>query len=239
MDFSSLRGMIRRRDGCSDQIEDPFSFTQERETPLSAEHLLPSVPFSRCDTPLGFHIGSGHVTTRVLILTGPPGSGKTTVAEILATMFERTVHLQADLFFHAIRSGFVEPWKAESKRQNETVMRAVTGSAATFAKDGYFTVIDGILLPAWFLHPVHDALTNEGLSVAVAILRAPSSVCLERVRVRPTEPSRDPDVITQLWRGFDEVGELERCVIDSDDVDARATAQRVIDRLQSGALTIA
>ena len=35
----------------------------------------------------------------VLILTGAPGSGKTTVARLLAAKAQRAVHLEADRFF--------------------------------------------------------------------------------------------------------------------------------------------
>jgi ATPase family associated with various cellular activities (AAA) len=48
-------------------------------------------------------------TTPVLILTGPPGAGKTTAARVLAERSERAVHLESDRFFHFIRSGYVEP----------------------------------------------------------------------------------------------------------------------------------
>jgi broad-specificity NMP kinase len=65
-----------------------------------------------------------------LILTGPPGVGKTTVAASLARREERAVHLEADRFFFFIKSGFVEPWDPASDEQNRLVERAATAVAA-------------------------------------------------------------------------------------------------------------
>ena len=73
----------------------------------------------------------------VLILSGPPGSGKTTVAGLLAARRERAVHLESDSFFHFIVSGYIEPWKPESHEQNEAVMAAVGEAAARYARARY------------------------------------------------------------------------------------------------------
>lgn len=113
--------------------------------------------------------------TPILIVTGPPGVGKTTTAEVLAGRSTRSVHLEADTFFRFIGSGYVEPWKPESHEQNQIVMRIIAEAAAGYAAAGYFTIIDGIVIPGWFLEPLSDALRNAGHPVAYAVLRAPLS----------------------------------------------------------------
>ncbi|HEX5556174.1 MAG TPA: AAA family ATPase, partial [Gaiellales bacterium] len=72
--------------------------------------------------------------SEVLILTGPPGAGKTTVSRLLATSHDRAVHIESDRFFHFIASGYVEPWRKESHEQNIVVMDAVAAAAATYAR---------------------------------------------------------------------------------------------------------
>jgi tRNA uridine 5-carbamoylmethylation protein Kti12 len=152
----------------------------------------------------------------VLILTGPPGSGKTITARRLAKMFERAVHLESDWFFHAVRSGFVEPWMPDSKEQNATIMRAVADAAADFGLGGYVTIVDGIVSPPWLFGPVTEQLRHRGLAVDYAILRPTLEVAIRRALADPS-PDRlsDQQVIRQLYSDFLNAGELEAHVIDN------------------------
>jgi len=175
----------------------------------------------------------------VLLLTGPPGSGKTTVATLFAARFDRAVHLEADLFFHAIVQGYIEPWKPESHEQNEAVMSAVGDAAATFTEAGYLTIVDGILVPGWFYEPIRDALRARGLQVSAAFLRPSLDVCLARVAARPMQV-RPVDVaaIEQLWNSFSRLGPAEGFVIENGSLDAIGTTSVLADRYGEGALRV-
>ena len=167
----------------------------------------------------------------VLILTGPPGVGKTTAARILAARSDRAVHLESDLFFHFIESGYIDPWKPESHAQNSVVMRIVADAAAAYATAGYFTIVEGIMIPGWFLEPLRDSLREAGHPVDCAVLRAPLPVCASRARSRGSEPLADPDVVERLWHDFADLGPLEPNAIEIGTSSPEEAAELIARRL--------
>jgi predicted kinase len=172
----------------------------------------------------------------VLILTGPPGVGKTTTAAILAERVSPAVHLEADAFFRFIRSGYVEPWKSESHDQNRLVMSVVAEAAAAYARAGYFTIVDGIVIPRWFLDPLRDGLRAAGLGVAYAVARAPLPVCEARLRER--EGLLDRSAIARLWEEFENLGDLESNAIDVAGLGPGEAADAIARALAEGRLTV-
>lgn len=77
----------------------------------------------------------------VIVVTGPPGAGKTTAARLVADALPLSVHLHADDFWDYIRSGRIPPQLPESKQQNELVMRILAETAIGYANGGFHVVV--------------------------------------------------------------------------------------------------
>ena len=57
---------------------------------------------------------------RIVIMTGPPGTGKTTVSSIVAreSDLEKSAHMHTDDFYHGLYKGAIPPYLPESQEQN-------------------------------------------------------------------------------------------------------------------------
>ena len=163
----------------------------------------------------------------MIILTGPPGAGKTTVADLLATSARvPTVHLTTDLFYRSIRAGFVLPFLPGAQKQNEVVIEAIVGTVATFARGGYDVVVDGIVGP-WFLPPFRTLAEHDHLTVSYVVLRPDLDTALSRAQERAGHELKDVDAITGLHAAFAQLGDLEQHAIDTGDLDAEQTTAEV------------
>lgn len=168
----------------------------------------------------------------VLILAGAPGTGKTTTASILAARSPAAVHVETDAFFRFICSGYIEPWKPESQAQNQVAMGIAGAAAAAYADAGYFTVVEGIVLPRWFLTPLRGALRKAGFRAVYVVLQAPLPVCLGRLERR--DGAVDSEAMTKIWTEFADLGEFESHAIDVSECSAEEAANSLEQVLAAG-----
>jgi predicted kinase len=168
----------------------------------------------------------------VLILTGAPGTGKTTTASILAARSPAAVHVETDAFFRFIRSGYIEPWKRESQAQNQVAMGIAGEAAVAYADAGYFTVVEGIVLPRWFLMPLRDTLRKAGFRAVYAVLQAPLPICLGRLERR--DGTVDAEAMTKIWTEFENLGEFESHALDVSECSPEEAANTLEQMLAAG-----
>ncbi|MEM9566149.1 MAG: AAA family ATPase [Actinomycetota bacterium] len=168
----------------------------------------------------------------LLVVTGPPGAGKSTVAAMLAERLDPSALVSGDRFFGFLATGAMEPWRPESHAQNTVVTEAAAAATARFAAD-YDTVFDGVVGP-WFL-PTFAAAA--GLAQLDYVVLLPSeATCVRRVRSRTGHGFTDVAATRTMHAQFADASIGDRHVIANDGDDPLETADRVDEARRTGSL---
>jgi predicted kinase len=173
----------------------------------------------------------------IIVVSGPGGVGKSTVAHLVAAAFEKSVHLQTDDLLASVVSGWVDPSLPEAEHQNEAVGGALAVSAMGFAEDGYTTVLSGYLFPDG-VAGLAAACGNRGLSCHYAVLTADLETCWERATAKG--PGRWPLVFepfAQLHARFSQLDLDDRCVIDATGVPS-TVSDAILAAFRAGHLAV-
>jgi cytidylate kinase len=159
----------------------------------------------------------------LLIVSGPPGAGKSSLSAAIAGRMSPSVLVEGDRFFGFLASGAIEPWLPESATQNEIVTEAAAAATTRFARS-YDTVYDGVVGP-WLL-PLFARAT--GLDHLDYVVLLPSfDTCLARVRSRTGHGFTDEPATRKMHAEFAGADIAARHIVAADTTDLHELTETV------------
>jgi hypothetical protein len=174
------------------------------------------------------------VVGAVLLISGPPGAGKSTVGELVVDAFEPGMLVEGDVFFQMLRRGAITPWLPESAEQNEVITAATAAAIGELARGAATVVFNGVLGP-WFLPTFFH---HSGLpSVSYAVLLPPVGQCVEGVLTRTGHGFADEGATRKMHDEFAAADIDARHVFANPPGGQEATAAEILSAHAAGTLT--
>ena len=181
--------------------------------------------------------------SQIVIVSGPPGAGKSTVCDALCERYDRTVHLTTDDMYGWIRMGYIPPWNAGSMRQNMTVSRAAARAATAFAQEQYGVFVDGVIGPVHL--PVYiEGMRSTGVPIHYVVLLPSVDESMRRARDRAelggaagaefARQAQDGNMFARVYAMFADAAPLPGWTLDNSALDANQTADAVMEACGRG-----
>jgi cytidylate kinase len=167
---------------------------------------------------------------KIVVISGPPGSGKTSISRLLSANDPYGVHLESDTFFHFL-SHRIDPSDPGAQVQNKTVVRAYISAAVEYVAGGYTVYLDGVIGP-WLL----PTITATFPRIDYVLLHTTLDEALSRVKARQTQPSASSGVVGRMHEQFSAIlTEFHDHVIETNGKSIRQTADEFLARSAEGA----
>lgn len=173
---------------------------------------------------------------QVIVISGPPGAGKSAVARAICERFDRMLLIEVDELRRWVCAGYRRPWDgdAQAAEQQRLVARAACAVAREAIATRYAVAICDVAGPA-LAGVYREALEGAAVGAHFVTLLPDLETTLARGAAGAApQPERSREVHAQFRAAY-EAGELPGAVLDSSaDADAYVTADRLQELVARG-----
>jgi predicted kinase len=142
---------------------------------------------------------------RVVLINGAPGSGKSTVARLLADSFPMALALDVDVIKHSIGR-----WDSDARYAGLQARRLALAMAGVHLRSGHDVFIGQYLARVEFIEQLEDMARETGAGFDEFVLVLDHATLVARLRSRAAQPTRSEHEVNIRLVGRADVPDLLR-----------------------------
>ena len=164
--------------------------------------------------------------SKLYLITGPAGVGKSTVSKAIAESLEKSVLLEGDEVYHHVVGSYVSPWKEGNHL--EVFWKVCINIIKTYLDSGYDVVFNYIIMPEK-LSLLQNAF--EGIDTKFIVLLVDEETILARDKERRKDWQMGPRCL-ELLQDFKEVEYPKQYILDTSKLSVEETVKEILNQNQ-------
>ena len=158
----------------------------------------------------------------IYIVTGPPGSGKSTVCDSLAKHFDRGLHLHCDDLYNMVKGGHRAPWDDSDDFLKDLMFEASNKLISTYSEADFDIVVDYV----FSLAQLQKFISNITDPIVLCVLLPSLEKNVERDKNRQWVIGESR--VSKYHKEFSELKILQPFVIDTTSIDPERIVEDIL-----------
>jgi adenylate kinase family enzyme len=163
----------------------------------------------------------------VIMISGTPAAGKSSVSQSLAKRFPKSAYLEIDSFKDMIVGGNIAPWDPQGPEQFKLMEKNFLAITKNFLDEGYVVILDYVFNDEQVKH------YNELLGDVYGFLLLPSKEVLKKRDLERDPAGEMQERIEVLYQEFANVEHNLLRVVDSSNQTLDETVGEIFKQLKS------
>lgn len=157
------------------------------------------------------------------LISGPPGSGKSTIADALAASFAFGIHIHCDDIYNMVKGGYQLPWDDKDGFLMDTMFDACIEVCKTYLSKGFVCVIDYVFHHNQLLSFIKKL--NKPLSLTILLPEVDVNIDRDKNRTWTIGEER-----IEFYNHYyqQEMPRFKQFILDNTNLSPEATCQHIL-----------